>query len=154
MVARRAHIVQGRGEMSDHIPGIPTTIVIDCSQHVQCCQSPVDEAPKGVQFRWFTQQEVTAFVGLSLMHGSHTPAVQFERHESDGSNSRNTVGRCGNVTAEGDEVLALGIDGFGHHPGRIILTTKDTNPAQQPDQSGCGLAICSTSLATHVIKAI
>jgi hypothetical protein len=84
VVARRARIIQGRGNMSDHIPRVPAAIVVDRPQHVQRRQSPVDEATKGVHLRGFTGQELT-YGGLRLMHGSRrTAALQSQRHQSDG----------------------------------------------------------------------
>ena len=70
--------------MSDHIPRVPTAIVVDRPQHMERRQSPVDEAPKGVHLRRFTGHKLT-YVGLRLMHWSRrTATLQSQRHQSDG----------------------------------------------------------------------
>jgi hypothetical protein len=84
MVAHRARIVQSRGNVRDQIPPVSTTIVIDRPQHVQGCQSAVDEATKGVHLRRFTGHELITLLGPSVMHGPlRTPPVQSRRHQLD-----------------------------------------------------------------------
>jgi hypothetical protein len=69
--------------MCDHIPRVPTAIVVDRPQHVQRRQSSVDETTKGVHLRRFTGHKLTD-VGLRLMHWlRRTATLQSQRHQSD-----------------------------------------------------------------------